>query len=112
MAAGLASIIKEAASITKLITLKTHTPQIWGVKIHPPNSGGECSEIPCFTVVFGVHSPNSGGEIFTPQIWGVWVFRVVCFRRSGPKIGLECETFLLHLCYDLFRAHRSIHNDY
>ena len=56
--------------------LKTHTPQIWGVTIHPPNLGGESSKIACFTVFFGGHSLNLGGEIFTPQIWGVWVFRV------------------------------------
>ena len=43
-------------------SLKTHTPRIWGVNLHPSNSGGECSKIP-------------GGEIFTPEIWGVWVLR-------------------------------------
>ena len=62
--------------------LKTHTPQIWGVEIHPPNSGGESSKNPCFTVFSGEHSLNLGGEIFTPQIWGVWVLRVLVFESS------------------------------
>ena len=44
--------------------------------IHPPNLGGESSKITCFTVVFEGHSLNLGGEIFTPQFWGAWVFRV------------------------------------
>ena len=56
-------------------SLKAHTPQIWGVTIHPPNLGGESSKITCFTVFFEGHFLNLGGEIFTPQIWGVWVFR-------------------------------------
>ena len=56
-------------------TLKTHTPQIWGVTIHPTNLGGESSKITCFTVFVEGHFLNLGGEIFTPQIWGVWVFR-------------------------------------
>ena len=58
------------------LTLKTHTPQIWGVTIHPPNLGGEASKITCFEVFFEDSPLNLGGEIFTPQIWGVWVFRV------------------------------------
>ena len=41
----------------------------------PPKFGGESSKITCFTVFFEGHFPNLGGEIFTPQIWGVWVFR-------------------------------------
>ena len=50
-------------------------PQIWEVEIHPPNLGGESSKNACFTVFSGAHSRNLGGEIFTPQIWGVWVFK-------------------------------------
>ena len=72
LSAGVRGYGRGEASIK---TLKAHTPQIWRVKIHPQNSGGESSKVPCFTVVFGVHSLNLGGEIPTPQIWGVWVFR-------------------------------------
>ena len=64
------------------ITLKTHTPQIWGVEIHPPNLGGESSNNTCFTVFSDEHSLNLGGEIFTPQIWGVWVVRVGATRPA------------------------------
>ena len=28
-----------------IVPLKTHTPQIWRVKIHPPNLGGESSDL-------------------------------------------------------------------
>ena len=58
------------------LPLKTHTPQIWGVTIHPPNLGGESSKVTCFAVFFEGHFLNLGGEIFTPKIWGVWVFSV------------------------------------
>ena len=56
-------------------TLKTHTPQIWEVEFHPPNLGGESSKNTCFAVFSGARSLNLAGEIFTPQIWGVWVLR-------------------------------------
>ena len=63
---------------SRLDALKTHTPQIWGVEIPPPpNLRGESSKNTCFTVFSGAPSLNWGGEIFTPQIWGVWVLRVV-----------------------------------
>ena len=71
-------------------SMKTHTPQIWGVTIHPPNLGGESSKIPCFEVFFEGHFLNLGGEIFTLQIGGVWVFRVALFARlregAGPRL--------------------------
>ena len=41
-------------------TLKTRTPQIWEVKIHPPNLGGESSRNTCFTVLSGAQ--NLGGK--------------------------------------------------
>ena len=72
-------------SLASTNALKTHTPQIRGAKIHPPNLGGESSKSTCFTVFYGAYSLNSGGEIFNPQIWGVWVFRVVLSSRSARK---------------------------
>ena len=63
-------------------TLKTNTPQIWGVTIHPPNLSGESSQITCFTVFFEGCFLNLGGEIFTPQIWGV--------NRLPPKLWGVC----------------------
>ena len=66
-------------------TLRTHTPQIWGVEIHPPNLGGESSKSTCFTVFSGARSLNLGGEIFTPRIWGVWVLRGVRLPRASGK---------------------------
>ena len=51
--------------------LKAHTPQIWEVKIHPPNLGGESSPpkslvLQCFWRFF-------------PEIWGV--------KSPPPKFG-------------------------
>ena len=63
-------------------TLKSHTPQIWGVKFPPRNLGGEPSKIPCFTAFSQACPPNSGGEIITPQIWGVMGLRE--YRSQGP----------------------------
>ena len=51
-------------------SLKTHTPQIRGVKIHPPNLGGESSKITCFTALFGVHSPEIRGVKSSPPKFG------------------------------------------
>ena len=47
-----------------------------GWRFTPPNLRGESSKNTCFTVFSGEHSLNLGGEIFTPQIWGVWVLKV------------------------------------
>ena len=47
---------------------------IWGGISHWATKG-ESSKTTCFTVFFEGHFLNLGGEIFTPQIWGVWVFR-------------------------------------
>ena len=49
---GLPGVFPDFLRIAIFPALKTHTPQIWEVEIHP------------------------GGEIFTPQICGVWVLRV------------------------------------
>ena len=58
----------------------------------PPNFGGKSSKITCFTVFIEGRSLNLGGEIFTPQIWGVWVLRV---EISSPqrKLVLSVITF-------------------
>ena len=74
-----------------------HAPQIRGLKIHPSILGGEASQIPCFTVVFGAHSRNSRGEIFTPLIWVVWLFRERTFlgARSSDRIVLWVRLNLL-----------------
>ena len=61
-------------------SLKTHAPQIWGVKIRPPNLGGESSKITCFIVLSEGHSLKLGGEIFTPQIWGGMGFQLLWTR--------------------------------
>ena len=43
------------------ITLRTHTPQIWGVKIHPPNLTGEIFKNHLFYSVSGRSLPKFGG---------------------------------------------------
>ena len=64
---------------------KSHFPE----NPYPPNLGGadffwgvnlqKSLVLKCF---LGAHSLNSGGEIFTPRIWGVWVFRVQLHNRT------------------------------
>ena len=57
----------------------------------PPKIGvGESQKITCFTVLFGVHSRNSGGEIFTPRIWGLWIFSKYEWGDFCPDVGLVC----------------------
>ena len=51
-------------------SLKAHTPQIWGVKIHPPNLGGESSKNTYFTVFPGTHSLNLGVKSSPPKFGG------------------------------------------
>ena len=51
-----------------------YPPNLGGGDSHP-NLGRESSKNTCFTVFSGAPSLNLGGEIFTPQIWGVWVLR-------------------------------------
>ena len=67
--------------------MKTHTARIRGVKIHPPNFGGEYSKITCFIVFLAFIPETRKGAIFTPQIGGVWVFgeRQRKKRREGKK---------------------------
>ena len=91
------------ANIHVFLTLKTHAPQIWGVTIHPPNLGSESSKIACFTVFFEGHSINLGGEIFTPQIWGAWVFRVTvsskpCLEALPPQHSPDTINWILFRC--------------
>ena len=68
-------------------------PPNLGGGVHPPNLGGESSKNTCFTVLSGAHSPNLGGKIFTPQIWGVWVFRVLPWLIQSLEAGVAvvCE---------------------
>ena len=56
-------------------TLVSHTPQIWGVKISPPEFTAESSKNTSKQAIFEDSPPKFGGRIVTPQIWGVWVFR-------------------------------------
>ena len=60
----------------QLYSLKTHTPQIWGVKISPPKFREQPSKNTVKQVIFEDSPPEFGGRIVTPQIWGAWVFRV------------------------------------
>ena len=62
-AVGQGSLVVEAEALLSLPwwlipprSVKTHTPQILGVTIHPPNLGGESSKIPCFEVFLRVIS--------------------------------------------------------
>ena len=55
-------------------------PKLGVVEIHPPNSGGESSKNPCFTVLSGEHSLNLGGETRSQG-------------RPGLKFSSEIENF-------------------
>ena len=47
--------------LRKLLTLKTHTPQIWGVKISPPKFRKRPSKNTVKQVIFEVSPPKFGG---------------------------------------------------
>ena len=49
-----------------------------------------------FSSAFWSSLPKFGGEIFTPQIWGVWVFRVhaTSFPIRSPKTATERKNCL------------------
>ena len=54
---------------------------------------------------FEGHSLNLGGEIFTPEIWGVWVFRVwVCLVTERAFLWQEC----LDVVWALFSRHLGL----
>ena len=52
-----------------------HPPNLF-LKIHP-NLGVDLQKALVLQCFWGIRSLNSGGEIFTPQIWVVWVFREI-----------------------------------
>ena len=55
--------------------LKTHTPQILGVKISPPKFRKRPSKNTVKQMIFEDSPLKFGGRIVTPQMWGLWVFR-------------------------------------
>ena len=57
-------------------TLKTHTPQIWGVKISPPKFRELAPKSTVKQVIFKDSPPQIWGVNLTPRIRVVWVFRV------------------------------------
>ena len=66
-------------------TLKTHTPQIWGVKISPPKFTEWAPKSTVKQVIFEDSPHEFGGCIFTPQIWGVWVVRALQREASWAE---------------------------
>ena len=67
---------RESAHPSPLSPLKTHTPQIRGVKISPPEFRKWAPRITLKQVIFEDSPCKFGGWICTSQIRGVWVLRV------------------------------------